>query len=78
MLTIAYFKKIVEKVTLSVLMDDWRSKKKLGDLKKTHQEDVNHDKWSQLQINGKEYENSLETTLCCLSMGRIKVLTDNF
>lgn len=35
MLTIAYFKKIVEKVTLSVLMDDWRSKKKLGDLKKT-------------------------------------------
>lgn len=34
MLTIAYFKKIVEKVTLSVLMDDWRSKKKLGDLKK--------------------------------------------
>lgn len=34
MLTIAYFKKIVEKVTLSVLTDDWRSKKKLGDLKK--------------------------------------------
>lgn len=73
-------KKIVEKVTLSVLMDDWRSKKKLGVLKKQPQskEDVNHDKWGQLQKNGKGYENFLETTLCCLSMDRIKVLTDNF
>lgn len=43
-------------------MDDWRSKKKLGVLKKQppSKEDVNHGKWGQLQINGKGYENFLK------------------
>lgn len=52
-------------------MDDWRSKKKLGVLKKQppSKEDVNHDKWGQLQINGKGYENFLRNNVMLLKYG---------